>query len=175
MHTYLNGRRHLVPIHADNAHTRDWIVLLEANTIVGSPTHRLRVACTTQERKLVWRFKGLKPQLCLLIDGYDPRIHTLVLCPQLYRYDYNGTLIPMHGEEIGRFIAQALNEKSAIRCPWYRPADALSDVPIMTETILTEFDTLLVDATRPEPDIAPLPAIAGGAIEEEALEPGRID
>ena len=43
----------LVPIHPDNAKTKDWVVLLEAATIVGQSRDKLRVALTTQERKLV--------------------------------------------------------------------------------------------------------------------------
>ena len=52
-----NTQGNLVPIHADNAKTRDWLVLLEAATIVGHERDRLRVAQTTQERKLVKRRK----------------------------------------------------------------------------------------------------------------------
>ena len=42
----------LVPIHEDNAKTKDWVVLLEAATIVGQSKEKLRVALTTQERNL---------------------------------------------------------------------------------------------------------------------------
>jgi hypothetical protein len=41
----------LVPIHEDNAKTKDWVVLLEAATIVGQSRDKLRVALTTQEAK----------------------------------------------------------------------------------------------------------------------------
>jgi hypothetical protein len=41
----------LVPVNADNANTRDWLVLLEASTIVGDQRGKLRVALVTQERK----------------------------------------------------------------------------------------------------------------------------
>ena len=43
-----NTQGNLVPIYADNAKTRDWLVLLEAATIVGHERDRLRVAQTTQ-------------------------------------------------------------------------------------------------------------------------------
>ena len=43
----------LVPVNADNANTRDWLVLLEASTIVGHERGKLRVALVTQERKFV--------------------------------------------------------------------------------------------------------------------------
>jgi hypothetical protein len=60
----------LVPIHPDNAKTKDWVVLLEAATIVGQSRDRLRVALTTQERKLVRKKKLFqKPEYFLDIDG----------------------------------------------------------------------------------------------------------
>ena len=43
---------HLVRIHPDNAKSKDWVILLEAGTIIGPSPERLRVARATQERKL---------------------------------------------------------------------------------------------------------------------------
>ncbi|MGY3529281.1 hypothetical protein [Bradyrhizobium sp. USDA 4452] len=43
----------LVSIHEDNANTKDWLILLEAATIVGHEREKLRVALTTQDRQLV--------------------------------------------------------------------------------------------------------------------------
>jgi hypothetical protein len=43
--------RHYIPIHPDNIATKDWIVLLEAGTIVGRSADTLRVAVATLERK----------------------------------------------------------------------------------------------------------------------------
>ena len=58
------SQRTLVPIHEDNAKTKDWVVLLKAATIVGQSRDKLRVALTTQERKLVKRRKLFqKPRL----------------------------------------------------------------------------------------------------------------
>ena len=68
----------LIPIDLDNVASNDWIILLEANTIVDS-SGELRVARTTQERKIVWRFRSFRRRPFLVIDGYDPRIHTLYL------------------------------------------------------------------------------------------------
>jgi hypothetical protein len=45
----------LVPIDPGNVASNNWIILLEANTIVDS-SGELRVAKTTQERKIVKRF-----------------------------------------------------------------------------------------------------------------------
>ena len=44
--------RHLVPVHPDNVVNKDWVILLEAGTIVGPSPQRLRVAKATQERKI---------------------------------------------------------------------------------------------------------------------------
>jgi hypothetical protein len=81
---------HLVPVHRDNAGNRDWTILLEANTIVGPSQARFRVACATQERKIVRRLMSCKFQLFLTIRGFDPRIHVLFFCPQLYKHDEDG-------------------------------------------------------------------------------------
>ena len=108
----------LVPVHADNAKTRDWLVLLEAATIVGQQREKLRVALTTQERKVVKKRRLFrKAQHFLVIDGYDPRIHALYFCPQLYKNE-NGSLVPLAGPEIGQLMAEALEsgaiEKTAL-------------------------------------------------------------
>src|ERR1700677_1078388 len=92
----------LVPIHPDNAKTKDWVVLLEAATIVGQSRDKLRVALTTQERKLVRKKKLFqKPKYFSVVEGYDPRIHGLYFCPQLYRKE-DGDLVPLSGQEIGQ-------------------------------------------------------------------------
>ena len=50
---------HYVPIHPNNVGKTDWIILLEAGTIVGSGADKLRVALATQERKIVKRYTVL--------------------------------------------------------------------------------------------------------------------
>ena len=45
-------RRQLIPLHRDNARSDDWLILLEANTIVGPARKALRVACATRERNI---------------------------------------------------------------------------------------------------------------------------
>lgn len=133
---------HLVPIHPENAKNKDWIVLLEASTIVGPSPDKLRVASTTQEKKISWRFKALRLQPFLVVQGYDPRIHVLYFCPQLYKFDSDSKLVPLPGEEIGRFVAQAVEGKVMSRRPWYEPLDALP-----TERIITagDVETLVVE------------------------------
>ena len=41
---------HLIPVHPANAVKKDWVIVLEAGTIVGPSPERLRVARCTQER-----------------------------------------------------------------------------------------------------------------------------
>jgi hypothetical protein len=140
-----NAPMHLIPIHSANITNKDWIILLEAGTIVGPSPERLRVARTTQERKVVKKYKSLQAKYFLVIEGYDPRIHVLYCCPQLYRYDSDKKLLPLQGEEIGRLIAQSLEGKIAERRPWYEPSESLPDQPIVGTSMLTEFDSVVVE------------------------------
>ncbi len=137
---------HLIPIHPDNASNKDWVILLEAGTIVGPSPEHLRVARSTQERKVVKKYNILlRAQHYLVVDGYDPRIHALYFCPQLYRYDPDKKLVPLQGEEIGRFIAQSLEGGVTERRPWYAPSDRLPDEPIIRAQMHQEFDTVVVE------------------------------
>ena len=142
---------HLIPSHPDNAASNDWIVLLEANTIVGAPGGKLRVARTTQERKILKKFAGFRRKPYLMIDGYDPRIHTLYFCPQLYKHGEDDRLVPLEGEEIGALVAKALEENVKSRLPWYEPTDRLPAEPIITGDIVRDFDTLVVDKSPKRP------------------------
>ncbi len=145
---------HLIPIHADNAANNDWIILLEAGTIIGLSAERLRVARTTQEHKVVTKFWAFQMRRYLCIEGYDPRIHTLFFCPQLYKYDNDERLVPLQDEEIGKYLAEALDKKTPTRRPWYRPLERLPDEPVISDTTLSEFDTLLVEPPEPRRAIA---------------------
>src|SRR3569623_3522227 len=136
----------LVPVHADNAVTRDWLVLLEAATIVGQQRDKLRVALTTQERKLVKRRRLFgKPQYFLVIDGYDPRIHALYFCPQLYKNE-SGSLVPLTGPEIGQLMAQALEGGAIEKSPCCGPADSTPKELVIKAAPNLELDSLVVDA-----------------------------
>jgi|SRR5262249_21049790 len=139
---------HFIAVHADNARKKDWVILLEAGTIVGPSPERLRVARSTLERKVVKKFNILlRVQHYLVVDGYDPRIHALYFCPQLYRYDPDKKLVPLQGEEMGRLIAQSLESGVAERRPWYSPSEKTPDQPIITSTPIQggEYDTVVVD------------------------------
>jgi hypothetical protein len=137
---------HLIPIDPVNAGNKDWLVVIEAGTIVGPSTERLRVARSTQERKVVKEYDlFLRAKHYLVVEGYNPRIHAVYFCPQLYKYDANQKLVPLQGEEIGQLIAHALSNKVAERRPWYAPSDKLPDEPIIGAQALTEFDTVVVE------------------------------
>jgi hypothetical protein len=156
----------LVPIHPDNAKTKDWVVLLEATTIVGESRDKLRVALTTQERKLVRKKKFFqKSEYFLIVDGYDPRIHALYFCPQLYRKE-DGALVPLSGQEIGQLMAQAMEGGAVEKLPWYQPSDGVPEEPIIDAAAQVEFDSLVVDAPIARPN-EPVVLRTGGFKEKE--------
>ena len=137
---------HLIPIHPDNATNKDWIILLEASTIIGPSPEKLRVARSMQERKIVRKYDLLlRARYFLVVDGYNPRIHALYFCPQLYRYDSEKKLVPLQGEEIGRLVAQAVEGGINERPPWYEPLEKLPDQPLINTPMMSELDTLVVE------------------------------
>src|SRR5438067_6884978 len=137
---------HLIRIHPDNAKSKDWVILLEAGTIIGPSPERLRVARSTLERKIVKKYKFMrKAKHFLVLEGYDPRIHAVFFCPQLYKYDSEKKLVPLEGDEIGRLIAHAVEGGITERRPWYDPSEKLPDQPIIDAQMNMEFDTLVVD------------------------------
>jgi len=140
---------HFIRIDPSNATNKDWMILLEAGTIVGPSPGKLRVARSTQERKVVRKYNLLlQPEYYLDVDGYDPRIHAVYFCPQLYKYDSEKKLVPLYGEEIGKLIAQALESSVKERRPWYAPSDDLPTDPAINGSIEPELDTLVVDMPR---------------------------
>jgi hypothetical protein len=137
--------RHLIPVSPDNAASNDWVILLEAGTIVGPSPDRLRVAKSTLEKKIVKRCNlFLRATHFLDVEGYDPRIHAVYFCPQLYKYDPDKELVPLQGEEIGKLIAQTLAGGVNARKPWYEPSEKLPDQPVVNAP-KDQFDTLVVD------------------------------
>jgi hypothetical protein len=138
--------RHLIPIHPDNATSKDWIILLEAGTIVGPSPEKLRVARATLERKVVVKYDMfLHPAHFLVVDDYDPRIHAVYFCPQLYKHNDEKNLVPLHGEEIGRLIAHALEKGVKQRPHWYEPSAKLPDEPVIKGSMEPELDSLVVE------------------------------
>jgi hypothetical protein len=144
---------HYIPIHPDNISKKDWIILLEAGTIVGPSAEKLRVALATVERKIVRKYNiFLKAEHFLVLEGYDPRIHALYYCPQLYRRDADKKLVPLEGEEIGKLVAQAVQNGVVEKQPWYEPSEKLPGSPVVHETNI-DFDSVIVD-THTEPSSA---------------------
>ena len=138
-----------IRIDPDNTNSKDWLIVLEAGTLVGPSPSKLRVARATQERKLVKRGGLLgKSAYYLDVEDYDPRIHAVYFCPQLYRYEQDRKLVPLDGEEIGELIARALEAGVKERRPWYLPSDAMPHEPVI-DGELQEFDTLVVDMPAP--------------------------
>jgi hypothetical protein len=138
-----------IPIHHDNVGKSDWIILLEAGTIVGRSDERLRVAQATQERRIVKKYNLLlRAQHYLVVDGYDPRIHALYFCPQLYQFDADNRLVPLQGEEIGKLVAQAVQGGVVEKRPWYQPSKELPAEPIIKASLPEEFDTVVVEGPR---------------------------
>jgi hypothetical protein len=139
-------RSHLIPVNPQNATSNDWVILLEAGTIIGPSPERLRVARSTLERKIVKKYNFmLKAEHFLVLEGHDPRIHAVFFCPQLYKYDSEKKLVPLQGDEIGKLIAHAVEDGITERRPWYNPSEKLPNRPIIDAQMNTEFDTLVVD------------------------------
>jgi hypothetical protein len=114
-------------------------------TIVGAPTDKIRVAVATQDKKIVTKYNILlRKKHFLVLDGYDPRIHALYFCPQLYKYNSDKQLVPLEGEEIGKLLAQSVKDGAVAKLPWYEPSNNLPPEPIIFPTIKTEFDTMIV-------------------------------
>ena len=136
---------HYIPIHRDNITKKDWIILLEAGTIVGPSTEKLRVASASMDREIVKKYNiFLRPQHFLVLEGYDPRIHALFFCPQLYKFNSDNKLVALEGEEIGKLVAQAVQGGVVEKQPWYEPSEKLPNQPIITAAMQTEFDTVVV-------------------------------
>jgi hypothetical protein len=124
-----------IPIHPDNVRKRDWVILLEAGTVIGPSADKLRVAKATLEKRIVGKYNiFLRKQYFLVLDDYDPQIHAVYFCPQLYKPDSEGNLVPLEGEEIGKLIAQSLEAGVVQKQPWYDPASKLQQPIISTDT-----------------------------------------
>lgn len=137
---------HLIRLHPDNVRSKDWLILLEAGTIIGPSPERLRVARSTLERKIVRKYDPLlRAEHFLDVEGYDPRIHAVFFCPQLYKYDSDKRLVPLQGDEIGKLIAHSLESGINERQPWYGPSEKLPDQPIIDAPMKTELEALVVD------------------------------
>jgi hypothetical protein len=136
---------HYIPIHQDNITKKDWVILLEDGTIVDAPNERLRVAAATLDKKIVTKYNiFLRKSHFLVLEGYDPRIHALYFCPQLYKHNADKQLVALDGEEIGKLLAQSVKDGVVERRPWYEPTNKLPSDPIISPTVRADFDTMIV-------------------------------
>jgi hypothetical protein len=126
---------------------------LEAGTIVGRPGEKLRVALATLERKIVTKYNiFLRKSHFLVVEGYDPRIHALYFCPQLYKLDSDEKPVALKGDEIGNLLAQSVRGAVAEKKPWYDPTETVPDKPIISGTNIANFDTLVVEEAASTPE-----------------------
>ena len=145
-----NVPSHYIPIDPDNIAKKDWIILLESNTIVGSAPQKLRVALATMEKRIVRKYNFfLRAKHFLVLDGYDPRIHALHFCPQLYRYDSDNKLVALEGEEIGSLLVKSLQDGIVEKKPWYEPSEKLPNEVIISKALNSDLDTVVVDLPAP--------------------------
>ena len=61
----------LVPIDPDNISNKDWVILLEAGTIIGPSPQRIRVARWMQEKKIVKKYDMfLRTKYFIVVEGF---------------------------------------------------------------------------------------------------------
>jgi hypothetical protein len=83
-----------------------------------------------QEKKILKKYDMfLRTKYFIVLEGYNPRIHALYLCPQLFRSD-SDKLVPLEGEEIGELIARSVEAGAPERCPWYDSMEPLPQEPL---------------------------------------------
>jgi hypothetical protein len=134
--------QHYIPIHPDNIGKNDWLILLEAGTIVGQKGEKLRVAKATLEKKIKRKYNiFLRKRHFLVLEEYNPRIHALYFCPQLYKFDSDNKLVSLEGEEIGQLLARSVQDGVVEKPPWYEALDKSPSKPILR----TNFDTFVVN------------------------------
>ena len=73
---------HYIPVHSDNVSTKDWVILLEAGTIVGPSGEKLRVAQEDNHSPDLTHYRIVKkgdtlPMMCFLVYG-DARYYLQV-------------------------------------------------------------------------------------------------
>ncbi len=68
---------HLIPIHPDNIGNKDWVILLEAGTIVPPSPQGIRVARHMQEKNILMQSDMWRSKHFMVIEGYNPRIYAV--------------------------------------------------------------------------------------------------
>ena len=128
---------HVIPVNSQNATSSDWVILLEAGTIIGPSPERLRVARSTLERKIVKKYTlahrvgdtslGGQGIACVKKAERRARHHSM-------RQHISTQALAAHAVEGG------ITE----RRPWYDPSEKLPDRPIIDAQMNMEFDTVVV-------------------------------
>jgi hypothetical protein len=54
-------------------------------------------------------------------------------------------LVRLEGDEIGRLVAQAVQDGVTKKRPWYEPSEKLPDEPVITSSRQPDFETLVVE------------------------------
>jgi hypothetical protein len=81
----------------------------------------------------------------LILEGYDPRIHALYFCPQLYKLDSDNKPIALGGDEIGKLLAQSVRDGVVAKQPWYEPSETVPHEPIVAAMMNSNFENLVVE------------------------------
>jgi hypothetical protein len=132
------------------------VILLEAGTIVGQSAEKLRVSAATLEKKVVTKRNiFLRKSYYLVLPGYDPRIHALYFCPQLYKSDSDSKLIPLEGEEIGQLLARSVRGGVIEKRPWYEPLQQVPKKPVVGSVDKVNLDSLVVESSDTEVPASP--------------------
>ena len=130
-----------------NANSKDWVILLEASTIVGPSPDRLRIARATLERRVVKKYNiFLRARHFLVVDGYNPRHSCAVFLPAALPLRLRQEArARCRAKRSARCIAQSLEGGVAERRPWYQPADKFPNDPVISGPMQSEFDTVVVE------------------------------
>jgi hypothetical protein len=67
------------------------------------------------------------------------------ICPQLYKLDSDNKPVALDGEEIGKLLAQSVRDGVVEKQLWYEPSETLLREPIISATMKTNFDSLIVE------------------------------
>ena len=131
--------------------------------MVGDSPDDIRVVQATLEKTIAKKYKAfLDKEYFIILEGYDPQIHALYFCPQLYKRDSDGNLIALQGEEIGELLVQAFRNGTVKRRACSLASDKSDIQPIIGETTNIDLDTVLGQETIPNhqqffcTDMAPL-------------------
>ena len=118
--------------------------------VVGSSPQKLRVALTTTEKSIVTKYDlFLRAKHYLVLEGFNPRIHVLYFCPQLYRYDCDNKLVALAGEEIATLLVQSLDDGAPEKKPWYEPSNKLPNETIFAKPLNRDRASIVPDLREP--------------------------